>query len=276
MEGREMIGCVVCLKSVERLFRHHDHFSDFCLALIPFDKPGIRYTDDGTYTSLWNTFPPSEICGSCNAICPEVKRNTPLLRKFVSFSPQEMSRLLSGGLNEQRDRPNGRSFPFVPWSAAPQLRRLVDDIWASKKEIYRPYLQKLIAAGVSKDDITVAWNDRSVTRDTAQDARKKSRQEMLAAIAKLPKIFHELCQLPGNDERLAALLYQHQLSSHGTSFVWWYHVKHGDSYLKKNHLGVGPMAFCGWFVDRCFGKVAEAARAIAERLRRERYWANRR
>jgi hypothetical protein len=99
---------------------------------------------------------------------------------------------------------------------------------------------------------------------------------MLTAIKPLPNTFHELYQTPGNDAQLADAFCRFGLSDHATSFLYWYHVKHGDSYLKKNHLGVGPMAFCDWFRDRCLDKVAEADQAIAERLRRERYWASRR
>ncbi len=267
--------CAACLKASEYLFNHHDHFSDFCFALRPSN---LRYSKEGDDVShLWETFPRAQICSSCNAICPEVKRNTStLLPKFVSFSPDEMRRLLSGGLSQQRDRPGGRSFPFVPWSAAPELRALINTIRAVKKEAYRPYIKKLVDLGVTRDAISLAWNDRKVTVDTAQVARSKSRQEMFAAIKQLPQTFHELCERPGNNVQLAEFFHRFGLSDHATSFLYWYHVKHGDSYLKKNHLGVGPMAFCDWFRNRCLGKVAEADRAIAERLRRERYWASRR
>lgn len=266
--------CAACRKQVEYLFRHHDHFSDFCFTLRPNN---LKYSNEGNDVShLWETFPSAEVCSSCNAICPEVKRNTSmLLPKFVSFSPDEMRCLLSGGLSQQRDRPGGRSFPFVPWSESTELRALINTIWAAKREAYRPYIKKLVDLGVTRDAISLAWNDRKVTVDTAQVARSKSRQEMLAAIKQLPQAFHELCERPGNDEQLAQIFCSFNISDHATSFLYWYHVRHGDSYLKKNHLGVGPMAFCDWFRTLCLGKVTEANHAIAERLRRERYWASR-
>lgn len=255
-----MTRCPVCGSIVDVLFRHHDHFSDFCCRLLQ------RYDE-----SQWKTFENEKICAACNAICPEVKRNVSTLPKFMSFSPAEMRRLLDGGLAQERATHPVQQFPPPYWRAyAAQIKSVVQVILPEKRKAYRPKLDALMALGVTREAIIAAWNDRTPSQNRSKDTRT----EMLRLLEDAPMHFKTLCETPGHDDELAWLLYRELRweSQYANNFIYWYHVKHGDSYLRNNHLGLGPLAYKDWFVALSQGDVEKAQKIISK----HEYWKRRR
>jgi hypothetical protein len=255
--NQQAVTCQVCNSEV-RLVWHHDHFGDRCVDLLykhhPYRTYSMGASDWRTVSEdyyreavFFYTFPATEVCHPCNMICPEVKKVRREIPRWVSFSPDEMVKI-----------------------RADRALASFADLWAAKKEVYRPRLRKLQELGVTREEILKMWNDRS---PQSHSSTEENRNRMLTLLKKAPILIQELCEAPGNERELAAYMHRADWDrGHANSFIYWYHKKHGDPSCRNNQFGIGPLGFVGWFVMLVEGRGEEAERELQRRLRNKQLY----